>query len=117
MTNDSCQIEIEIVEELVERIVCQSRIERRSLEPLKAQGPCGKAVIEREIMSIRIDLGETIVTVHDQETAIHIEQAEVTETDHDRDLQDEIGIGMIEIVGKGVLQGIWIVMRATSAEE
>jgi hypothetical protein len=67
---------------------------------------------------IHIDLGETAETGHGQEmAAIHIDVAETIEASHDQDHQDEIGIGMIEIVGNEVHQGILIVTRVTSAEE
>ena len=49
--------------------------------------------------------------------AIHTDPEETTETAHDRDHQDGIGIGTTEIAGKEVLQGIRIVLKATSAEE
>ena len=117
-TNGLCRIEIEIVEEPVARIACQSRNGRRSLELPKDQGPCEKGVIEGTILVIHIRLGEIGETVHGREMAvIHIDQIGMTEIVQDQDHQDGIGTGMIEIVEKGALQGIWTVMRATSAAE
>jgi hypothetical protein len=117
-TNDSCRIETVIVEGQVVRIACPLLIGRKPLEPLKDQGQCGKGVSGQKIVAIRIDPEETAETIHDQETAaIHIDVAETIETGHDQDHQDGTGIRMTEIVGNGVLQGIWTVMKATSAEE
>lgn len=66
---------------------------------------------------IPIDLG-TAETAHDQEmAAIAIDLGGTVEIVHDRDHQNERETGMTEIVGNEVPRGIWIVMKAKSAEE
>jgi hypothetical protein len=47
---------------------------------------------------------------------IHIDLG-TAEIVHDRDHQNERETGMTEIVGNEVPRGIWIVMKAKSAEE